>query len=51
MHIFHSISHLLHHLHLGCNYWISSGWWRIRRIHLSLLLLLSKYPPIEWIGK
>jgi hypothetical protein len=51
MHICHSISHLLHHLHLGCNYLISSGWWRIQRIHLCLLLLLSKCPPVEWVGK
>jgi hypothetical protein len=46
VHIRHSISHLLHYLHLGCNCWISTSWWRIRRIHLGLLLLLSKYPPI-----
>jgi hypothetical protein len=50
VHIRHSISHLLHYLHLGCNCWISSGWWRIQRIHLGLLLLLSKYPLIVWIG-
>jgi hypothetical protein len=53
MHICHSISHLLHYPHLGCNCWINSGWWRIwriRRIHLGLLLLLSKYPVVEWIG-
>ena len=46
----HSISHLLHYPHLGCNCWISSGWWRIWRIHLGLLLLLSKYPLIVSIG-
>jgi hypothetical protein len=54
MHIRHSISHLLHYLHLGCNCWISFGWWRIwriRMIHLGLLLLLSKYPPVEWVGR
>jgi hypothetical protein len=50
VHIYHSVSHLLHYPHLGCNCWISPGWWRIRRIHLGLLLLLSKYPLIVLIG-
>jgi hypothetical protein len=50
MHICHSINHLLHYPHLGCNCWISPGWWRIWRIHFCLLLLLSKYPPIVSIG-
>jgi hypothetical protein len=46
VHIYHSVSHLLHYPHLGCNCWISTGWWRIWRIHLYFLLLwLSKYPP------
>jgi hypothetical protein len=49
MHIRHSISHLLHYPHLGRNFSINIGWWRIRRIHLGLLLL-SKYPPIVSIG-
>jgi hypothetical protein len=26
VHIRHSTSHLLHYPHLGCNFWISSGW-------------------------
>jgi hypothetical protein len=51
VHIHHSIIHLLHYPHLGCNCWISSGWWRIWRVHLCLLLLwLSKYPPTVSIG-
>jgi hypothetical protein len=50
MHICHGVSHLLHYSHLGCNYGISSGWWRIWRIHLSLLLWLSEYPPTVSIG-
>jgi hypothetical protein len=51
VHVRHSICYLLHYLHLGCNSWISSGWWRIGMIHLFLLLLwLSKYPPTVSIG-
>jgi hypothetical protein len=31
---------------------VSSGWWRLWRIHLRLLLLwLSKYPPSVSIGR
>jgi hypothetical protein len=51
MHICYDVSHLLHYLHLGCNCGISSGWWGIWRIHLSLLLWLSKYPPTVSIGR
>jgi hypothetical protein len=48
MHIRHIISHLLNYLHLGCNSWVSSGWWRI---HLFFLLLwLSKHPLTVSIG-
>jgi hypothetical protein len=45
MHLCHCIIHLLHYPHLGCNHWISSGWWRIWRVHLCLLLLF-KYPLV-----
>jgi hypothetical protein len=49
--VHHSIYHLLHYPHLGCNCWISTGWWRIWRVHICLLLLwLSKYPPTVSIG-
>jgi hypothetical protein len=37
----------VHYPHLSYNCGISSGWWRI---HLSLLLWLSKYPPSVSIG-
>jgi hypothetical protein len=51
VHIRNSISHLLHYPHVGYNCGISSGWWRIWRVHLCLLLLwLSKYPPTLSIG-
>jgi hypothetical protein len=51
VHVRHSICHLLHYPHLGCNSWVSSGWWRIGRIILFLLLLwLSIYPPTVSIG-
>jgi hypothetical protein len=52
VHIRHGVYHLLHYPHLGCNCGISSGWWRLWRIHLRLLLLwLSKYPPSVSIGR
>jgi hypothetical protein len=35
----------------GCNYGISFGWWRLWRIHLRLLLLLSTYPLSVSIGR
>jgi hypothetical protein len=51
VHVCHSTCHLLHCLHLGCNSWVSSGWWRISRIHLFFLLLwLYKYPLTVSIG-
>jgi hypothetical protein len=51
VHVRHSIYHLLHYPHLGYNSWVSSGWWRIWRIHLFFLLLwLSKYPLTVSIG-
>jgi hypothetical protein len=52
MHIHHGVCHLLHYLHLGNNCGISSGWWRLWRIHLNWLWLgLSKYPPSVSIGR
>jgi hypothetical protein len=45
MHVRHGICHLLHYPHLGSNCRISTGWWRLWRIHLKLLLWSSEYPP------
>jgi hypothetical protein len=51
MHVRHGICHLLHYPHLGSNCGISSGWWRLWRIHLRLLLWLSEYLPSVSIGR
>jgi hypothetical protein len=50
LHICHNISHLLHHLHLGCNQWINSGWWRIWRIHLCFLLCCLSTLQLNGLG-
>jgi hypothetical protein len=49
LHILHRIRHVLQHLHLGCNHWISPSRWRIQRIHFCLLL--PKHSLVEWVGR